>query len=132
VDWTQAHHERGPQIYGVKEVYDYVMRRNSLLQTVVTAAVANRELLDGLAVEVQCPDFAEADVAIPPYTALLEWAEGGMLTVKLNFASFMFLLTDSLYAVAYLNSLKIAFVSTVLCLLLGYPMAYGIAKAPSS
>ena len=74
--------------------------------------------------------FAEADIAIPPYTALLEWAEGGMLTVKLNFASFMFLLTDSLYAVAYLNSLKIAFVSTVLCLLLGYPMAYGIAKAP--
>jgi putrescine transport system permease protein len=76
--------------------------------------------------------FAEADIAIPPYTALLEWAEGGMLTVKLNFASFMFLLTDSLYAVAYLNSLKIAFVSTVLCLLLGYPMAYGIAKAPNS
>ena len=76
--------------------------------------------------------FAEADIAIPPYTALFEWAEGGMLTVKLNFASFMFLLTDSLYAVAYLNSLKIAFVSTVLCLLLGYPMAYGIAKAPNS
>jgi putrescine transport system permease protein len=76
--------------------------------------------------------FAEADIAIPPYTALFEWAEGGMLTVKLNFASFMFLLTDSLYAVAYLNSLKIAFVSTVLCLLLGYPMAYGIAKAPPS
>jgi hypothetical protein len=62
VDWTQAHHERGPQIYGVKEVYDYVLRRNSLLQTVVTAAVANRELLDGLAVEVQCPDFAEAEL----------------------------------------------------------------------
>ena len=76
--------------------------------------------------------FAEADIAIPPYTALFDWAEGGMLTVKLNFASFMFLLTDSLYAVAYLNSLKIAFVSTVLCLLLGYPMAYGIAKAPTS
>ena len=76
--------------------------------------------------------FAEADIAIPPYTPLLDWAEGGMLTVKLNFASFMFLLTDSLYAVAYLNSLKIAFVSTVLCLLLGYPMAYGIAKAPQA
>jgi hypothetical protein len=62
VDWTQAHHERGPQIYGVKEVYDYVLRRNSLLQTVVTAAVANRELVDGLAVEVQQPDFAEAEL----------------------------------------------------------------------
>jgi hypothetical protein len=50
MDWTQDNHECGPQVYGVKEVYDYVMRRNSLLQTVVTAAVANRELVDGLAV----------------------------------------------------------------------------------
>jgi hypothetical protein len=69
VDWTQAHHERGPEIYGVKEVYDYVLRRNSLLQTVVTAAVANRELVDGLAVEVQQPDFAEAELEYLRMTA---------------------------------------------------------------
>lgn len=62
LDWTQAHHERGPQIYGVKEAYDYVNRRQSLFQTVVTAVVSNRELVDGLAVEVQQPDFAEAEM----------------------------------------------------------------------
>ena len=62
LDWTQAHHERGPQIYGVKESYDYVNRRESMFQTVVTAVVSNRELVDGLAVEVQPPDFAEAEM----------------------------------------------------------------------
>ncbi|MGH9427112.1 MAG: IS701 family transposase, partial [Terriglobia bacterium] len=62
VDWTQAHHERGPQIYGVKEAYDYVKRRNCLFQTVVTAAISNRELIDGLAVEVQVPDFSKEEL----------------------------------------------------------------------
>jgi hypothetical protein len=62
VDWTQAHHERGPRIYGVKEAYDYVNRCPSLFQTVVTAVVSNRELVDGLAVEVQQPDFAEEEM----------------------------------------------------------------------
>jgi hypothetical protein len=61
VDWTLAHHERGPQIYGVKKAYDYVARRTSLFQTVITAVVANRELVDGIAVEVQAPDFTEAE-----------------------------------------------------------------------
>ena len=62
LDWTQAHHERGPQIYGVKEAFDYVNRCQSLFQTVVTAVVSNRELVDGLAVEVQQPDYAEAEM----------------------------------------------------------------------
>src|SRR5262245_1178598 len=55
LDWTQAHHERGPQIYGVKESYDYV-NREVIFQTVVTAVLSNRELVDGFAVEVQPPD----------------------------------------------------------------------------
>jgi hypothetical protein len=62
VNWTQAHHARGPHIHGVKEAFDYVERRNSLFQTVVTAAVSNRELIDGLAVEVQTPNFSEQEL----------------------------------------------------------------------
>jgi hypothetical protein len=61
VDWTLSHHERGPHIHGVKEAYDYVERRNSLFQTVVTATISNRELIDGLAVEVQTPNFSEQE-----------------------------------------------------------------------
>jgi len=76
--------------------------------------------------------LAELQLARPPYTPLFEWVDGVYLQVKLNFGNFLFLLDDRLYAVAYLNSLKIALISTVLCLLLGYPIAYGIARADRS
>ena len=58
LDWTLAHHERGPQIFGVKKAYDYVQERYGLFQTVVTATIANRAHVDGLAVEVQAPSWA--------------------------------------------------------------------------
>ena len=73
--------------------------------------------------------LSEAMIARPPYSPLFEWGEDAYLTVKLNFANFLFLLEDDLYWRAYLNSGKIALVSTVLCLLLGYPIAYGIARS---
>jgi len=73
--------------------------------------------------------FSEALIARPPYAPLLEWSEETFLTIKLNIANFLFLIEDDLYWKAYLNSVKIAFISTVLCLLIGYPMAYGMARA---
>jgi len=63
VDWTQAHHERGPEIYGVTKAYDYVEQRTARFQTVVTAVVSNRETIDGLAVEVQEPSVEAAERA---------------------------------------------------------------------
>ena len=41
LDWTYAHHERGPMIYGVKKGYDYVQKGMRHYQTVLTAVVAN-------------------------------------------------------------------------------------------
>lgn len=73
--------------------------------------------------------LSEALIAQPPYAPLFEWSEEAYLTIKLNIANFLFLLEDDLYWKAYLNSAKIALISTVLCLLVGYPMAYGIARA---
>jgi len=72
--------------------------------------------------------FAEADVAIPPYTEIFTYAEQ-KLDVVLNFANYALLTGDDLYISAYLGSLKMAFFSTLLCLLIGYPMAYGISVA---
>jgi putrescine transport system permease protein len=72
--------------------------------------------------------FAEADVAIPPYTEIFTYAEQ-KLDVVLNFANYALLTGDDLYISAYLGSLKMAFFSTLLCLLIGYPMAYGISIA---
>jgi putrescine transport system permease protein len=75
--------------------------------------------------------FAELQIAQPPYTPLLD-VDGETVNVSLNFGNYLFLLTDDLYLDAYLQSLTIAFVSTVLCLLIGYPMAYAIARAPAA
>lgn len=71
--------------------------------------------------------FAESAIAMPPFTELLSYAEQ-KLTINLNFANYAYLFEDALYADAYLGSLKFAAVSTLLCLLLGYPMAYTIAR----
>lgn len=75
--------------------------------------------------------FAEADVAIPPYTEIYQWVDN-KLTLLLNFGNYIFLSEDALYLSAYLGSLKVAFFSTLLCLVIGYPMAYAIARAPKS
>ena len=72
--------------------------------------------------------FAEADVAIPPYTEIYTWVDN-TLQVVLNLGNYIFLTEDELYLAAYLGSLKIALFSTVACLLIGYPMAYAIARA---
>ena len=67
--------------------------------------------------------FAEADVAIPPYTDVVSWADN-QLTILLNMGNYLLLEEDELYIAAYLGSLKMALVSTILCLLIGYPFAY--------
>ena len=65
----------------------------------------------------------------PPYTPLLTNEEGTVqLTLHLN--NYIRLFTDGLYVSAYLSSIKIAFISTVIALCIGYPMAYAIARAP--
>lgn len=74
--------------------------------------------------------FSEAAIAIPPYGPLLEYADQ-TLHIFLNVGNYLFLLSDSLYIAAYWGSVKTAFIATVACLLLGYPMAYAMARAPA-
>lgn len=65
----------------------------------------------------------------PPYTPLLTSEEGTVqLTLHLN--NYIRLFTDNLYVAAYLSSIRIAAIATVITLLVGYPMAYAIARAP--
>ncbi len=73
--------------------------------------------------------LAEALIARPPYSALFEWTEEAYLVIKINVANYQFLIEDDLYWTAYLNSAKVALISTFFCLLIGYPMAYGMARA---
>lgn len=74
-----------------------------------------------------------SDVALarPPYTPHFDWATGiWALLSELDFENFAWLTQDDLYWKAYLSSLKIALISTTLTLLVGYPMAYAMARAP--
>lgn len=73
--------------------------------------------------------FSQAAIAIPPYEPLIEYAQQS-LNIALNLGNYLFLMSDSLYFAAYLGSLKIALISTLVCLAVGYPMAYAIARAP--
>ena len=73
--------------------------------------------------------FSEPAIAMPPYLPLWEWADG-VLTIALNLGNYIFLTEDPLYLVSYLSSVRIAAISTLLTLLIGYPMAYVIARAP--
>ena len=71
--------------------------------------------------------IADPVIAQPPFTPTFD--AQGHLSVTID--NFLFLLTDKLYAVTYLKSVLLAFAATVLCLALGFPMAYGIARSGS-
>ena len=73
--------------------------------------------------------FSEALLAMPPYAPLLAWTHERVLSIQLHLANYHFLFSDALYLDSFLYSLKVAAVSTALCLLLGYPMALGITRA---
>ncbi|MBK1851436.1 ABC transporter permease subunit [Marinobacter sp. 1-4A] len=72
--------------------------------------------------------FSVAAIARPPYLPIVEWVDG-FFRISLNFGNYLFLLEDPLYVAAYLGSVKIAGVSTLIALLIGYPMAYLIARS---
>ena len=75
--------------------------------------------------------FSQQAIAIPPYTPIVEVVNEAV-TLKLNLSNFIELLRDAHYLQAYASSLKIAAISTLLCLLIGYPMAYTIARLPAT
>lgn len=74
--------------------------------------------------------LAESIIARPPYTPLWERGPDGTLHIIASLDNYRFLLDDALYRNAYLSSIRIAVVSTVFALLIGYPIAYYIARSP--
>ena len=78
--------------------------------------------------------LSQPAIAMPPYVPVFDFAEGvaGLLRHLAAFSldNYLWLLGDPLYANAYLSSLVIAAVSTLLALVVGYPIAYGMARAP--
>jgi putrescine transport system permease protein len=71
--------------------------------------------------------FSEAELSIPPYSEIYTYAEQ-KFQLMLNIGNYTMLGEDELYLSAYLGSLKVAALSTMMCLLIGFPMAYAITK----
>ncbi len=65
----------------------------------------------------------------PPYSPLLT-TEDGTVQLTLHLSNYLRLFTDNLYVAAYLSSIRIALIATIITLVIGYPMAYAIARAP--
>jgi putrescine transport system permease protein len=78
--------------------------------------------------------LSQTAMALPPYTPVLDlaagWAGLKQFAAQLSLDSYALLASDELYLRSYLKSLEIAGVSTMLLLLIGYPLAYGIARSP--
>jgi putrescine transport system permease protein len=72
--------------------------------------------------------FSEARLAIPPYAPFITWLHG-LPVPSIHLSGYAYLFTDPLYLRSYLYSVMVAAVSTLMCLLIGYPMAYAIARA---
>ena len=76
--------------------------------------------------------LAELMIASPPFSKMIEWVDGSIISIRLVFDNFIYIFEDPLYARTYINSLKIAAISTFYCLLLGYPIAYGIVRSSAT
>ena len=80
--------------------------------------------------------LSQSAIAMPPYTPVFDFADGLAAFFaplkELSFDNYLWLTQDALYFNAYLTSVVIAGISTVLTLLVGYPLAYGMARAPAS
>jgi len=73
--------------------------------------------------------LAELAIASPPFTRMMEWSNNGIVTIRIVFDNFAYIIDDPLYFDTYLNSIKISASATLLCLLLGYPIAYAIVRS---
>ena len=72
--------------------------------------------------------FADLQFGIPPYTPLIH-LENGIAKLDLHWRGYKLLFSDSLYLATYLNSIKMAAITTVCCILIGYPIAYYVARS---
>jgi len=84
----------------------------------------------GIVLKISLSDIA---LSIPPYAPTLDlssWQSVREFFVALDFENYVFLTEDDLYWKAYLSSLRIALISTLGTLLIGYPVAYAMARAP--
>jgi putrescine transport system permease protein len=76
--------------------------------------------------------LSHAALAVPPYAPHWRGLEGWRdFVAALSLENYKTLAEDGLYLTAYLSSLRLALTATALSLLIGFPLAYAIARAPA-
>ena len=73
--------------------------------------------------------LAELAIASPPFTKMIDWVDDSIITVRVVLDNYIYIFDDPLYLRIYVNSIKIAALSTAFALLLGYPIAYAIVRS---
>ncbi len=76
--------------------------------------------------------LADTAVSVPPFSDILSISPDWHIHLTLNLGNFKYLFADEVYGLSYFYSIKTAFFSTVVCLALGYPMAYAISRTSKS
>ncbi|ABE38668.1 ABC transporter permease [Rhodopseudomonas pseudopalustris] len=78
--------------------------------------------------------LSQSAIALPPYTPVFDLAAGwdalAAAFAELSLDNFRLLISDNLYVLSYLRSLTVAAVSTAILLVIGYPVAYAMARLP--
>ena len=72
--------------------------------------------------------FAESIIGSPPYKQIISFIDGTIINIKLNLDNYFWIFEEDLYIRSYLESLKMASIATLCCIIIGYPMAYGITR----
>ncbi|UOF93797.1 MAG: ABC transporter permease subunit [Bordetella sp.] len=72
--------------------------------------------------------LSEVEFGIPPYSNLTKFSDG-IFELTFNLRHYSSLITDSLYLLTYLNSIKMALITTIFCIIIGYPMTYCIVRS---
>lgn len=76
--------------------------------------------------------FSSSLIKIPPISDLISYKENGLLQINLNLSNYLTFFTESFYLKAFLNSIKVALISTTFCLVIGFSIAYSISKLPKN
>jgi putrescine transport system permease protein len=76
--------------------------------------------------------LSDTAIRVPPYSDIVSVSSDWHINLSLNAGNFKYLFVDEVYGLSYLYSLKTALFSTLICLCIGYPMAYAIARSPKS
>lgn len=73
--------------------------------------------------------LSETGLKIPPVESIFHWLEGSKLAIKLNYSTYKALFKDPFYIESFTSSVITASIATIFSLVIGFSMAYGMARA---